>query len=87
MTQVTFAEIGLTMVIIGFILAFIAVIVSAFKARNGTNRTRGGGVLLIGPIPIIFGTDRESVRILVILAIVLMVIVLAFMFIPTLVMR
>lgn len=81
------AEIGFILVIFGFILAFVAVVLLAAKSKENSNRTRGGGVLLIGPIPIIFGTDRESVKVLVLLAIVLMIIVLAFMFVPMLVMR
>lgn len=81
------AEIGFILVIFGFILAFVAVVLLAAKSKENSNRTRGGGVLLIGPIPIIFGTDRESVKVLVLLAIVLMIIVLAFIFVPMLVMR
>jgi len=38
---------------------------------------RGGGIVMIGPFPIIFGTDTASVKIVIILAIVL--ILLAFL--------
>ena len=75
---------GLFLVIGGFVLVFVAVILLAIRSRGPGGQTRGGGVLLIGPIPIIFGSDRESVRTLMILAIVLIIIVLAFMLIPTL---
>ena len=87
MAGANLVEIGFTLVIFGFILAFVAVILLADKSKGSPNRTRGGGVLLIGPIPIIFGTDRESVKILVVLAIVLMIIVLAFIFVPLFVVR
>jgi uncharacterized protein (TIGR00304 family) len=87
LSEVNLAWIGFAFIIIGFILALLAIVLLAAKSKEGHNRTRGGGVLLIGPIPIIFGTDRESVKILVVLAIVLIVIILAFMFIPLLVMR
>lgn len=87
LVEVKLTEIGFALVIIGLILAFLAVIFLAAKSKGNTSHTRGGGVLLIGPIPIIFGTDRESVKILVVLAIVLIIIVLASMFIPLLVMR
>ncbi len=40
---------------------------------------KGGGVVLIGPIPVIFGSDTKLTIVLVILAIV-MIIVVAFMF-------
>ncbi len=77
-------DIGFVLVIIGFVLAFLAVVVSAIRARGKSGTTRGGGVLLIGPIPIVFGTDRESARLLMALAILLIVIFLVFMFLPTL---
>jgi uncharacterized protein (TIGR00304 family) len=39
--------------------------------KAGTE-VKGGGVIMIGPIPIIFGTDRHSTEIVIILAIILM---------------
>ena len=81
------AEIGFILIVIGFALAFVAAILLAAKNRGDSSRTRGGGVLLIGPIPIIFGTDKEGIKVLVLLAIILMIIVLALMFMPVLVMR
>ncbi len=39
-----------------------------------TQRTiKGGGVVLIGPIPIIFGSDAKTAAILIILALVLII--------------
>jgi len=77
------AGIGSALVIMGVILAVMAVIVMAGSgvARNGKHRA--AGILLIGPIPIMFGTDRESVKILAILAVLLIVIVLVFMLITS----
>jgi uncharacterized protein (TIGR00304 family) len=40
---------------------------------------RGGGVVLIGPIPIIFGSDKKTAIVLAVLAIV-MIIAVAFLF-------
>jgi uncharacterized protein (TIGR00304 family) len=78
------ADIGFVLVIIGFVLAFVAIVVAAVRTRGRPNSTRGGGVLLIGPIPIVFGTDRETAKLLMVLAILLIVIFLIFMFLPTL---
>jgi uncharacterized protein (TIGR00304 family) len=69
--------------VLGFILAFVAAILLAL-GNKGTSQTKGAGILLIGPIPIFFGSDRSSVRTLMLLAIVLIAIVLAFMLIPSL---
>jgi uncharacterized protein (TIGR00304 family) len=84
LVEVSIASFGLVLIVLGFILAFIAAILLATKAKDSGGQTRGGGILLIGPFPIIFGTDRQSVGILIVLAIVLIALVLIFMFIPTL---
>ncbi len=84
MSEANIVGIGFALIIIGFILAFVAIILLAIKTSRETGKTRGAGVLLIGPIPIIFGTDRESVKVLMVLAIVLIVIILVFMMLPSL---
>lgn len=33
---------------------------------------KGGGIIMLGPIPVIFGSDRKSIKTLILLAIVLM---------------
>ncbi|MBN2487486.1 MAG: DUF131 domain-containing protein [Methanosarcinaceae archaeon] len=40
--------------------------------EKADGKVKGGGVILIGPIPIIFGTDRRSTEIVIMLAIILM---------------
>lgn len=60
---------GIALVFIGFLLIFIGTLVSAF---GGEADVEGGGVIMIGPIPIVFGTGR-GVTIAMILAVVLMV--------------
>lgn len=45
---------------------------------------KGGGVIMIGPIPIVFGSDNQSVQKLMILAIILMLIGFVFMFVYSL---
>lgn len=42
------------------------------KNEKARTAVKGGGVIMIGPIPIIFGTDRHSTETLIILAIILM---------------
>jgi uncharacterized protein (TIGR00304 family) len=42
-------------------------------AGKSESKIRGGGVIMLGPIPIILGSDRESANTAVILAIILMV--------------
>ena len=37
---------------------------------------KGGGVVVIGPVPIIFGTDKETVKTLLVLSIILVALLL-----------
>jgi len=70
-------SIGLTLIIAGFAISLIGVILLVL--RNGKGRegkARGGGVVIIGPVPIIFGTDKQSVKVLLILSIVLVALLL-----------
>ena len=59
---------GLVLVLAGF--GIIAVSVLSGGKKSGTE-VRGGGVVMVGPIPIIFGSDAKWASIAIILAIVL----------------
>jgi uncharacterized protein (TIGR00304 family) len=42
------------------------------SAREAKSEIKAGGVIMLGPIPIIFGSDKESAKTAAILAIILM---------------
>jgi len=69
-------NIGLILIFTGFLLVLVAIVLLTFTAAIGKKKVRGGGVVIIGPLPIVFGTDKESVRTLLLLSIVLIVVVL-----------
>ncbi len=74
------SNIGIVLILIGFAVAFIAMILMVLSsAKGGKGKVRGGGAVIIGPVPIIFGTDKESVRIILVLSIVLVALLLVFM--------
>ncbi|MGA2238647.1 MAG: DUF131 domain-containing protein [Candidatus Bathyarchaeia archaeon] len=75
-------NIGFLLGLAGFALAIVAIFVVILRSARGTGKVRGGGVVMIGPVPIIFGTDKESARILILLAIVLMIVLLLFSLLP-----
>jgi uncharacterized protein (TIGR00304 family) len=75
-------NIGLLLALAGFALAIVAIFVTILKSARGTGKVRGGGIVMIGPVPIVFGTDKESARILILLAIVLMIVLLLFSLLP-----
>jgi uncharacterized protein (TIGR00304 family) len=72
-------NLGIVLILAGFFVTFVAVLLSFFKVSRGKGKVRGGGAIIIGPFPIIFGTDKESVKILLLLSIILIALLLAFM--------
>jgi uncharacterized protein (TIGR00304 family) len=70
--------IGVAIILAGFLVIFLAMVMSSKASERGEARTqvRGGGVIMIGPIPIIFGSDAKWTSIAIVLAIVLIAIVL-----------
>ena len=71
-------NIGLLIAVGGMALAIVAIFGAIVKSARGTGQIRGGGVIMIGPVPIVFGTDKESARMLILLGIVLMIALLLF---------
>jgi len=75
-------NLGLLLGLAGVALAIVAIFVAIMRSARGTGKVRGGGVVMIGPVPIVFGTDKESARILILLGIVLMIVLLLFSLLP-----
>jgi uncharacterized protein (TIGR00304 family) len=70
--------IGIGMILVGFLVVLLATAMSGRSSKDGEKRTevRGGGVVMVGPIPIIFGSDAKWASAAIVLAIVLVVIAL-----------
>ena len=62
-------EIGIILIFVGIILVILAILGSARNSEKTKNEV--AGVIMIGPIPIIFGTDKKSLKNVIILAIIL----------------
>lgn len=63
---------GFAVVIIGMLMIFIGSILQASSSSSKTE-VHTGGVILIGPIPIIFGNDKQLIVFGVIFAIIIMI--------------
>jgi len=68
---------GIAIIFAGFLVVLLGMITSGMSSEEGERmEVRGGGVILIGPIPIVFGSDAKWASIAIVLAIILIVIVL-----------
>jgi uncharacterized membrane protein len=76
--------IGFIVVIIGIVLMIIGILSLALR---GQGKSEYGGVIVIGPLPIVFGSGSTAVKIAVIGAIILMVLAILLMLLPLLILR
>lgn len=69
---------SVVLVVVGVLLVFIGALVSAMKSsrERGEKRIEGGGVLIIGPVPIVLASSERIAKVLLILAIALTLVVL-----------
>jgi uncharacterized protein (TIGR00304 family) len=84
--------VGFLIVFIGMLVILAGVFSTAYQSwKTGSSGSsmekpetsvRGGGVIMIGPIPIIFGSDVGTVKIVIILAIALMILAFLLFYLP-----
>jgi len=72
-----YVTIGIALIILGFLVLIIGSLLNL--GGGGEGELKGGGVILIGPIPIGFGTDRTSMIVVMVIALILMLITYAVM--------
>ena len=78
---------GFILVLAGVLLITIGMLSMAYHticrsgAGEGETTVRGGGVIMIGPIPIIFGTDVGALKVVMILALLLMIVAVILLFV------
>jgi uncharacterized protein (TIGR00304 family) len=70
-----FYGLGFFLILAG-IMVIVAAIILASKTEAKKGRVRGAGIIMIGPIPIIFGTDKKSIKTVLTLALALTIIAL-----------
>jgi len=72
-----FFAVGTLLIVAGIVVVVLAVILAS-SGKHEKAKMKGAGLVMIGPIPIIFGTDKKSVMVVVGLAIALMVILIVY---------
>ncbi|RLI47277.1 hypothetical protein DRO69_01090 [Candidatus Bathyarchaeota archaeon] len=76
MSEQILFNVGMILIFAGFLITLIAIVLMFFIGIRGKGKVRGGGAVIIGPFPIIFGTDKESVKTLLLLSIILIILLL-----------
>jgi uncharacterized protein (TIGR00304 family) len=61
---------GAVLIFVGVVIIVLSVLLlSILSAKKG--RVKGGGAIIIGPVPIIFRTDKKSLRTVLLLSLAL----------------
>ncbi len=77
---------GIALIFIGVLIIIIAVILISVSGGK-KSKVKGGGAILIGPIPIIFGTDKKSLKTVLLLSLALTVMLVVAMIVYYLLLR
>ncbi len=68
--------VGIALILIGLLVVILAFLFRSTRT-GGKAKIQAGGVVIIGPVPIVFGTDKKALKTVLILAITLTALVLA----------
>ena len=62
---------GTVLIIVGFIIIFAAIMIQAYTSSKAGEKTEAGGVIFIGPIPIIWGSTKEMSKLMLAIGIII----------------
>jgi uncharacterized protein (TIGR00304 family) len=68
-----FYAIGVALILVGIAVVIAVIVASARGSGKSRGKVKAAGVIMIGPIPIIFGTDKQSVKAVLALALALVI--------------
>ncbi|MCW4047091.1 MAG: DUF131 domain-containing protein [Candidatus Bathyarchaeota archaeon] len=72
--------VGFALIFIGVLVIIVAIIAaSVLGAKKGKSKVKAGGAVIIGPVPIIFGTDKKSLKTVLLLSMALTVLLIVAM--------
>ena len=66
-------ELGVALVFIGMAIIAVAIFLLLLSSARNKGETRGAGAIIIGFIPIVFGTDKDMIKKVLLLSLLLTV--------------
>ena len=70
---------GIILIFAGTIVILVAIILFFLSSVRGEGKVRGSGAIIIGPFPIIFGSDKESIKTVLLLSLTLTILLIIVM--------
>ncbi len=65
-------DIAMGMIVIGFAILLLGLLLG--PRRQGEKRVQGGAVVMIGPLPIVFGSDRRWALAMMLIALLIVLV-------------
>ncbi len=84
--SVALYALGIVFIFVGILLIVVAIILFSVSVV-GKGKVKGGGAIIIGPVPIIFGTDKKSLKTVLLLSLAITVMLLVTLIVYYLVFR
>ncbi len=75
----TLYGLGIGLILAGMLVILVAIILLFLSSVRREGKVRGGGAIIIGPFPIIFGTDKESIKTVLLLSLTLTILLIIVM--------
>lgn len=75
-TLETLYGLGAALILVGALIIIVSLVLLFLKSAKGEGKVKGGGAIIIGPFPIIFGTDKESLKTVLWLALALTILLI-----------
>ena len=69
---------GMALIFIGILVIVLGTLIMALRSGKEDLKIEGGGIVFIGPIPIIWGTTKAITKAMLILALVITVLLIVF---------
>jgi uncharacterized membrane protein len=75
----TLYGLGIALIFTGMFIILVAILLLFISNIKGEGKAKGGGAIIIGPFPIIFGTGKKSVKTILLLSIALTILLVIVM--------
>ena len=72
----TLYHVGIALIFAGMLVVLAAITLLFVSTLKDKGKVKGGGAIIIGPFPIIFGTDKESIKTVLLLSITLTILLI-----------
>lgn len=77
---------GIALVFVGILIVVVTLFLLSVSSAT-RRKIKGGGAVIIGPVPIIFGTDKRSLKTVLLLSLALTIMLIAFLILQYLLMK